>query len=149
MTEVFFYHLQRQPLERALPLLLSKCLERGWRVVVQAATDERIAALDDVLWTYRDDSFLPHGTARDGDPTDQPIFLTTGAENPNGAAVRALVEGAHPEAVDGYERVLILFDGADDEALATARAQWKILKEAGHSLAYWQQDDEGRWQKKA
>jgi DNA polymerase-3 subunit chi len=149
MTEVFFYHLQRQPLERALPLLLSKCLERSWRVVVQAATEERVAALDDMLWTFQDDAFLPHGTARDGEPAEQPIFLTTGADNPNGAAVRALVEGAEPADLSAYERVLVLFDGNDDEALAKARGQWKSLKDEGHTLAYWQQDDEGRWQKKA
>lgn len=149
MAEIFFYHLQRQPLDRALPLLLMKCLERGWRVVVQAASQERVAALDDVLWTFRDDAFLPHGTARDGEPSEQPVFLTTSAENPNGAAVRALVEGSEPPELGGYERVLILFDGNDDAALSTARQQWRRLKDDGHTLAYWQQDDEGRWQKKA
>jgi DNA polymerase-3 subunit chi len=149
MTEVFFYHLQKQPLQRALPQLLAKCLERGWRVVVQAGSEERVVALDDALWTFQDDAFLPHGTVRDGDPADQPIFLTDNPGNPNGAAVRVLVDGVDAEAIDGYARVLILFDGNDGQALETARGQWKSLKEAGHSLAYWQQDDDGRWQKKA
>lgn len=149
MADVFFYHLQRQPLERALPLLLAKCLERGWRVVVQAASEERVAALDDALWTFRDDAFLPHGTRRDGDPSAQPIFLTSSSDNPNAATVRTFVDGSEPQGLDGYERVMILFDGADDGMLATARQQWKTLKDAGHSLAYWQQDDTGRWQKKA
>ncbi len=149
MADIFFYHLQRQPLERVLPLLLAKCLERGWRVVVQAASEERVAALDDALWTFRDDAFLPHGTARDGNPSEQPVFLTSGSDNLNAAHVRTFVDGAEPHNLDGYERVMILFDGADDGMLATARQQWKTLKDAGHSLAYWQQDDTGRWQKKA
>ena len=148
MTEVFFYHLQRQPLERALPLLLAKCLERGWRVVVQAAAEERVSALDDALWTFEDDAFLPHGTARDGEPEGQPVFLTADDANPNGAAVRVLVDGAEA-ALDGYERALVLFDGTDPEAVAAARTQWSALKAAGHDLAYWQQDEEGRWGRKA
>ena len=73
MTEIHFYHLQSQPLERALPLLIEKCLERGWRCVVQAASDERVDALDSLLWTYRDDSFLAHGTDRDEEAAEHPV----------------------------------------------------------------------------
>src|SRR5207247_990495 len=94
MTEIVFYHLHRQPLERVLPALIEKSLERGWRVVVQAASPERVEVLDAHLWTFRDDSFLPHGDGRDGEAREQPVLLTTGADNPNGAAVRFLVEGA-------------------------------------------------------
>ena len=86
MTEVLFYHLQRQPLERVLPALLEKSLERGWRVVVQAASEERVEALDAHLWTFRDDSFLPHGTWREAQAREQPILLTVNDDNPNGAA---------------------------------------------------------------
>ena len=76
MTEILFYHLQRQPIERVLPQLLEKSLERGWRVVVQAASDERIDALDAHLWTWRDDSFLAHGTDREAEAALQPVLLT-------------------------------------------------------------------------
>src|SRR5581483_367979 len=93
MTEVLFYHLHGQPLERVLPQLLERSLERGWKVVVQAATDERVDALDTHLWTYRDDSFLPHGTSRDSDPMAHPVLLTTAEHNPNGATVRFLIDG--------------------------------------------------------
>ena len=148
MTEVFFYHLQGQPLEKALPLLLEKCRERGWAVIVQGATEERLSALDDALWTYQDDSFLPHGTARDGTPETQPILLTTSPDNINSAQVRVLVEGVAPPDLAGLTRALVLFDGNDDDAVQTARAQWKLLKEQGHAMAYWQQDENGRWGRK-
>jgi DNA polymerase III subunit chi len=146
MTEIFFYHLQRVPLDRALPQLLEKCLERGWRVAVQAEEAERLAALDEALWTYADDAFLPHGTLAEG--ADHPIVLLSGPANPNGAAVRVLVDGAPPQDLAGYQRALILFDGNDDEAVALARRQWSALKGEGHTLAYWQQDDGGRWTRK-
>lgn len=150
MAEVLFYHLQRQPLETALPALLEKSLERGWRAVVQAVSEERIAALDEHLWTYRDDSFLPHGTDKEAHAADQPVVLTTGALNPNRASVRFLVEGAEiPSDAAAYQRMVILFDGTDPHALALAREQWRAVKEAGHEATYWQQSENGRWERKA
>jgi DNA polymerase-3 subunit chi len=132
--------------------LLERALQRGWRAVVQGASEERIAALDEHLWTYSDESFLPHGSARQGDPEMQPIFLTTGTENPNGAAVRFLVEGAEVAPIlernEAYERLMLLFDGNDAEALAAARAQWSELKASGHTLCYYQQTEDGRWEKR-
>jgi DNA polymerase-3 subunit chi len=146
MTEIFFYHLTRQPLDRALPTLLEKCLERKWRVVVQASSAERVSALDDALWTSSDESFLAHSADPDGQ--DEPIWLTTTEGNPNGAAVRVLVDGAEPPPdLETYQRALILFDGHDPDALDAARAQWKALKAAGHDCAYWKQADDGRWTK--
>jgi DNA polymerase-3 subunit chi len=148
MAEIFFYHLQRQPLERVLPVLLEKCLQRSWRVVVQAAAEERVSALDDLLWTYGEASFLPHGTARDGNAARQPIFLTTSDDNPNSATVRVLVDGVEGPDLAAYERALVLLDGHDPDAVATARARWTRERAAGHDLTYWQQDDAGRWQKR-
>ncbi len=151
MAEVWFYHLDRWPLDRALPALLEKSVQRGWHAVVQAATPERVDALDQVLWTYDEASFLPHGTMRDGDAALQPIVLTTGTENPNAAAIRFMVDGtdaAAALAVASYERVVLMFDGNDEEERAGARRQWSALKNAGHAVAYWQQSEDGRWDKR-
>ncbi len=147
MTEVHFYHLQRQPLERALPQLIEKCLERGWRCVVQAASPERIDALDQLLWTYREDSFLPHGTDREDNAAEQPVLLTTREDNPNGSKVRFLVDGATAD-LASYERAIYLFDGNDPDAVDVARDQWKEAQGEGFDTIYWQQDENGRWQKK-
>lgn len=149
MTEVLFYHLQRQPLARVLPVLLEKCRERGWKVVVQAGSEERAAAIDDLLWTYSDASFLPHGTPKEGAPESQPILIATDDSNPNGAEVRVLLDGAAGPDLSPYARALILFEEADSDALAAARERWKALKATDHAITYWQQDDDGRWVKKA
>lgn len=148
-TEVLFYHLERSPLERVLPGLLEKTLERGWRAVVQGGSQERIETLDSILWTYREDSFLPHGTARDDHSDAQPVYLTCDNETPNGASVRFFVDGAESSDLGGYERVVFLFDGQDETAVAKAREQWTSAKDAGHAVTYWQQDEQGKWQKKA
>ncbi len=149
-VEILFYHLQRRPLEAVLPLLLERSLQRGWKVVVQAVTPERVAALDDHLWTYAEESFLPHASERDAGAADEPVVLTTGDANPNGATVRFLVEGAPlPARMDGLDRLVLMFDGNDDTALAAARAAWADLRKGGHQPTYWQQDEDGRWQKKA
>jgi DNA polymerase-3 subunit chi len=150
MTEVVFYHLLNKPLERALPELLEKSYERGWRVVVQAASDERVDALDALLWTYRDDNFLPHGTSRESEPALQPILLTTTDHNPNGSTVRFLIDGAPlPQDAASYDRIVLMFDGEDDDAVAAARERWGEAKSQGFDVAYWQPDEQGRWVKKA
>jgi DNA polymerase III subunit chi len=149
MTEVLFYHLEHQPLERVLPSLVEKTLQRGWRAVVQAGSEERVEALDTLLWTYREESFLPHGTIRDGNAALQPVFLTADQDNPNGAQVRFLVDGAETPDLAAYARVVYLFDGRDAGAVAKAREQWKGAKGAGCDVTYWQQSPEGRWEKKA
>ena len=148
-AEALFYHLEHRSLESVLPELLERTLERGWRAFVQAGSGERVEALDSQLWTYSEASFLPHGSARDGNAERQPIALTAGPDNPNGAQVRFLVDGAdHPD-LSGYDRAVFLFDGRDDSAVALARQQWKAVKAAGLDATYWQQNAQGRWEKKA
>lgn len=150
MTEVLFYHLQHQPLERILPTLLEKSLERGWRVIVQSSSDERVEALDAHLWTYNDSSFLPHGTVKGSDAAEQPVLLTVDGDNRNGANVRFLIDGAPlPEDADTYERIVLILDGDDESAVAAARVHWTQTKDKGFAATYWQPDEQGRWVKKA
>ena len=152
MTEIGFYHLLRTPLEAALPQLLEKTLERGERAVVKAGSEERVKQLDDALWRWspanRNASFLPHGTAADGNAEMQPVWLTAAEENPNGASFLFLTDGADSDALGDYVRCFNLFDGRDEAAVAQARTRWKAWKDEGHTLTYWQQADRG-WAKKA
>jgi DNA polymerase-3 subunit chi len=155
MTEVLFYHLQNMSLENVLPPLLEKSLERGWRVVVQSTSPERADALDTHLWTYRDDSFLPHAIWRGGDVSraddaqDQPILLAVEEANPNRANVRFLIDNAAlPAESHAYDRVVLVFNGDDGEALAAARGAWTDCKARGFEVTYWQADERGRWQRR-
>lgn len=149
MTEVLFYHLQDMAIENVLPPLLEKSLERGWRVVVQSTSEERTEVLDAHLWTYREDSFLPHATWRVADAGEQPIILAVEESNPNRANVRFLVDNAPlPADLDIYDRVVLLFNGDDADALAAARRSWTDCKARGFDVTYWQADDRGRWQKR-
>jgi DNA polymerase III subunit chi len=149
MTEVLFYHLTQSSLEDTLPGLLERSLGRGWKAVVQTGTEERRDALDAHLWTYRDDSFLAHVTEREARLDDQPVVLTLGSNNPNGAQIRFLVDAAEPPDLAPYERAVFLFDGHDSAQIETARRQWTALKTAGHTVTYWQQNAEGRWERNA
>ena len=148
--EINFYHMTRVTLEAALPQMLEKTLERGQRAVVRAGSMERVEALTEGLWTYKDRGFLPHGSRKDGHAALQPIWLTDKDERPNDAQVLFLTDGAESggEGLANYERCAVLFDGNDESAVTAARAQWAGLKEAGHDLTYWQQSDEGKWEKK-
>jgi DNA polymerase-3 subunit chi len=148
-TEVLFYHLERKPLETVLPQLLELTVQRGWRAVLQASSEERLEALDTHLWTYAEESFLPHATKKDGFAARQPVFLTTGDDNPNGASVRFCVDGAVAGEFTSYARVVYIFDGRNPDALQQARGEWKRAKAAGCTVTYWQQAESGRWEKKA
>jgi DNA polymerase-3 subunit chi len=148
MAEVAFYHLQRSTLEQVLPKLLEKVLQAGRRSVLKTGSPERLEALNGLLWTYDPASFLPHGAAADGNAAEQPIWLTLDDENPNGASVLVLTDGASSDRVAEYERCLEIFDGRDPERLAEARRRWLAYQTAGHSLTYWQQGARGAWEKK-
>ena len=148
MAEIGFYHLLATPLERALPRLLQQALARGYRIVVRAASAERVEHLNALLWIYDEASFLPHGSARDGNPASQPIWLTDRAENPNEAAMLVLVDGVEAEDLAAFARGADLFDGNDPAAVEAARERWRRAKTAGHTLTYWQQTTAG-WEKKA
>lgn len=147
--EILFYHLTETKVEDALPALLERSLERNWRVAVQTVDEQRCGLLDAHLWTFRADSFLPHGLDSDPFPELQPILLTTRPDNPNNSTVRFVIDGATPPDLDGYDRVVFMFDGHDEGQVGDARLQWKKLKGEGHTLSYWQQNRDGRWEKKA
>ncbi len=148
MADVLFYHLEARPLEDVIPVLLEKTLERGWRAVVEVGSAEHAQALDAHLWSYRDDSFLAHGLAGGEADALQPILITTGTENPNGAVCRFFVDRAVPQSSSGYERIVFMFSGHDPDAVAEARDAWRALR-ADNAVTYWQQEPSGRWTKKA
>ena len=148
MTEIRFYHLERSPLEQVLPKMLMTSLQRDWRAVVIARSDERVEALNALLWVYDKDGFLPHGTKREGHADKQPVWLTTEEENPNGAHVVFLVDGSEIADPGKFELCCEMFDGRDEEAVQRARDHWKAWKQVGHDVTYWQQTDKG-WEKKA
>jgi len=147
VTEVSFYHLLHTPLDRALPKLIQKVLESGARAVIRTGSAERAEALSSVLWTFDQNSFLPHGTARDGNADRQPVWITPDDENPNGADILVLTDGAAAGDIAAWCRCLEMFDGRDDAAVAEARRRWSDYKAADHELTYWQQTERGGWEK--
>jgi DNA polymerase-3 subunit chi len=136
-------------LERALPKLLEKAFERGHRSIVLAGSKERVEDLNGILWTYEERSWLPHGSAGDGDAAEQPIFLTAEDENPNGADVLVAVDGRAPASTEGFARIIDMFDGRDEAMVAAARLRWRGYLDQGLDLTYWQQTETGGWDKKA
>ncbi len=148
MTEVRFYHLQTKRLEQALPEIMAKALERQYRVVIKTTGPQRAAQLEEALWTYDAGSFLPHGHVRDGFESQQPIWITDADENPNAATMLVLTDGLASPLMADFPLCCEIFDGNDAAALAAARAHWKDYKAKGYDLSYFQQDENGKWQKK-
>jgi len=149
LTETLFYHLERRTLDDVLPGLIEKTLERGWRAVIRAESSERADAVDTLLWTYNEQSFLPHAQSGDGNPKRQPVLITVEDENPNDANVLFCIGGAVPQwsAVGDLTRVILMFDGRDESALASARVAWKDARTAGHDVTYWKESPSGKFEK--
>lgn len=154
MAEVLFYHLERARVEAVLPDLLEKTLQRGWRALVRAGDEDSVQFLDEKLWTYRDESFLPHGVEGAEDKTAaHPIMLTakssTDGISSSNAEILFAVEGAFldPAEIQNFTRCVLIFNGADEEALTTARGLWKDLRDTEHQATYWRQSESGRWEK--
>jgi len=148
MAEIGFYHLLSMPLERALPRLLERARSQGHRIVIRAASSERVEHLNALLWTYDDTSFLAHGSVRDGNPASQPIWLSDHAEKPNDASMLILIDGVDAEDLGAFTRCADLFDGNDPAAVEAARQRWRRAQAGGHTLTYWRQTETG-WEKKA
>ncbi|CUH41777.1 DNA polymerase III subunit chi [Ruegeria atlantica] len=150
MGAVYFYHLTRQPLEHTLPVLLDKARQAGWKIAVRGSDPARMDWLDEKLWQGPEEGFLPHGRAGGLHDAAQPILLTTEAQAANDASCVMAVDGAavDPDEIKKLDRVCILFDGNDAEAVQHARGQWKALTGAGCSAQYWSEES-GRWEKKA
>ena len=149
MAEISFYHLINSTLEEVLPVLLKKTLDAGKRAVVMAGTNERLETLSSILWTAEPDSWIPHGSLKDGHPEHQPIWLTISWENPNQATYLFLTDGATVESLEGFERCFDLFDGNEITSVQAARDRWTELKNGSHDRNYWQQNGQGKWEKKA
>jgi len=147
VADIAFYRLAKWPLETALPRLLEKTVQSGKRAVVMAGSKERVEVLANLLWTYERGSWLPHGSAKDGNAAEQPVWLTSADENPNAATYLFLVDGAQSARLAECERCFELFDGNDPDAVTEARQHWKAYTNAGHELTYWQQTERGGWQR--
>lgn len=144
-TSIQFYHLLHTPLERALPKLLERVLAQGSRALIRTENEARSEALCERLWTFDPNSFLPHGTAKDGRAEEQPVYLTAARDNPNHADILILTDGSTAEDASSFTKVLDMFDGSDDAAVTAARARWAAYKESGHTLIYNKQQPNGGW----
>ncbi len=149
MTEVRFYHLQRQSEEQVLPVILSKALERGHRIIVRMPDQRAVEKMNDHLWNFHPNSFLPHGSEKNGKGELQPIWLTDKDENPNKADVLIIAQGAQCEQQGDFKLCCEMLNGNDEAAVTAARGRWKTYKEKEFDVTYWQQDESGRWAKKA
>lgn len=149
MTEIRFYHLQRKSVEQAVPELVERAYAKGHRIVVRLADAGSVDRLNDALWIYRPDSFLPHGTVKEGQAEHQPIWLTAGNDNPNKADVIILTGGTECSNLNEYTLCCEILDGQNPEQVENARTRWKTYKSQGHTITYWQQNDAGKWEQKS
>ncbi|MEM9469195.1 MAG: DNA polymerase III subunit chi [Pseudomonadota bacterium] len=149
MTEVRFYHLQKQTMDEALPLILQKAYASKKNIVVRFSDEEEVERINNYLWSFKQRSFLPHGSKANGNAEHQPIWLTADNDNPNNAKILVLTAGQSEENMDQFDLCCDMLDGRSDEQVSQARERWKTYKEKGFEVTYWVQDDSGKWEQKS
>lgn len=149
MTEIRFYHLQKQNLDAALPLILEKAYKSGYKTIVRMKDNIEVERMAKHLWAYRQNSFLPHGSLKDGKAAFQPIWLTDKTDNSNDANTLILTQGQTDENLETYDLCCEMLDGHSDEQIKSARSRWKQYQEKGFEVTYWHQSETGAWEKKA
>jgi DNA polymerase-3 subunit chi len=147
MAELWFYHLEKAGVGDVLPGLLQKVLERGSRALIVVPDENAAASLDAALWTFREESFLPHGRDMAPHAPRQPVLISTETRNVNGADMLFCLGGADPGNPDGWNRVILMFEDSDETAKQGARSLWSAMKKSGNDVSYWKQTDQGRWEK--
>lgn len=147
MTAIQFYHLITSPLERALPKLMEKAYASGNRTLLVAGDEKRMEQLNQLLWSYDPNRFLPHGSIKESEQEDQPILLSTTSDPQNNASILVITDGNMPDNADAFDRILDMFDGNDEESVTKARQRWTLYKNSGHDVTYMRQTDNGGWQK--
>jgi DNA polymerase III subunit chi len=132
-----FYHLTRVPLEKALPSIAERVLANGQRLVIVAEDEKLLTRIDALLWSFKPESFLPHG--REG---DQPIYLTADASGATAQNI-ALIDGEWRDSALGFARAFYFFDS---QTIDGARTAWRALADKSEvERHYWKQDDAGKW----
>ncbi len=153
MTEIRFYHFEKQTLEQALPLILEKAYKTGQKIVVRLADEKEVEKINTILWTYKTDKFLPHGSKKDGHPNQHPIWITHKNENPNKATIlisaQNVQESEEKNDLNTFNLCCEMLDGRNEKEIKSARKRWKTYKESEHTITYWHQNEAGGWSKKA
>jgi len=149
MTEIRFYHLQKQSLDEVLPAILQKAFQMKKNIVVRMANDNEIERMNKHLWAFKPDVFLPHGSVKDGYAEHQPIWLSSSSDNPNEAKILILTQGMAEENLANYDLCCEMLDGQNETSISEARKRWKTYQDAGHDVTYWHQNENGSWAKKA
>lgn len=151
MSRIDFYHLQKQTLDEVLPKLVEKAYGTGAKIKIKVGNEARVEFINSLLWTYNEESFIPHGSKKDGFAKEQPIWLSSEDDNPNQSEMLFLVDGADIELsqIGNFSRIFNIFDGNNEVSLQQARDFWKSLSTTDNEKNYFQQDDNGRWNKKA
>jgi DNA polymerase-3 subunit chi len=151
MSRIDFYHLQKQTLDEVLPKLVEKAYGTGAKIKIKIGNEARVEFINSLLWTYNEESFIPHGSKKDGFAKEQPIWLSSEDDNPNQSEMLFLVDGADIELsqIGNFSRIFNIFDGNNEASLQQARDFWKSLSTTDNEKNYFQQDDNGRWNKKA
>lgn len=136
MTRIDFYQIEGEepPLLFACRLI-EKIYRRGHRVHVQAASQSQAEELDDLLWSFRAERFIPHALLATAAPVDAPIHIGAGDEPADHQEVMVNLSGVVPDFFSRFDRVAEVVP-REQNSRDEARANYRFYKDRGYPLQY-------------
>ena len=147
MTSVAIYELKRTPLLEGLPRLISKIYEAGFRVLIKTPNKDRAPSLNDTLWTFPPQAFLPHGMEGEASSEDHPIWITTQETNDNNANLLVTTDGVEHSNMASFAKCVAMFEGQDESVRMNIHSKIAEYQKAGFEVTYWQESETGVWNK--
>ncbi len=136
MTQIDFYVLTSS-LAAGRPVLACRLAEKayglGHSVYVHVESDAQARAMDDIMWTFRDNSFLPHEIQAGPDTFETPIRIGCSEDPIVNCHLLINLAPDVPAFFSRFERMAELVD-ADPEVRRRSRERFRFYKERGYPL---------------
>jgi len=145
LSEIFFYKLKNSSSEIFLTSLIERSLENNWNSVVLLDNIERMEEINDFLWSYKDTSFLPHGSQNDKNSELHRVYLTCEEENPNDSDVIFSIDGLLIKNINSWQRCIYIFNEQNLKVVDQFNTYKKNIDQSQHSIKSFEQDTNGKW----
>ena len=145
MTEIFFYKLKNTSIDLFLISLIEKSISKNWNSLVLLDNTERMEEINDLLWTFNDTSFIPHGSQSDLSPDKQNVYLTCNEENLNNSNIIFSIDGIIINEPDNWNRCIYIFNEQNLKVTDELESYKREIKDFGYTLKSFEQDNNGKW----
>ena len=139
LEKAFFYKSSHRDVVRDIAWLTESIFKKNNRIVIFCTDQETAEVVDDFIWSYRDDSFIPHSIKKHRETSLDPILVTTDLDGSYEHNVLLALNGVLIKEKDWqrFAKVYYFFDDQDSREKENARAMWKSFSSLAVNCKYW------------